>query len=232
MNNKNLNKSELSSNSDLFSSKRTGKRAEYGRWKCTYCGLILETRKLLFQHTRQHRANPNIKCAWNKGLTKETDPRVKKCGETFSKKFKEGLIVLPNLHKPIPDDIKKRISESMKKAHAEGRAHNIGSCRWNNKPSYPESFFMKVIENEFQNKNYKREFPFYKYSLDFAWVDEKKAIEIDGEQHERFIDQINRDLQKDELLQQNGWKLLRIKWKDIMNDSKFWINKAKQFIDE
>ena len=120
----------------------------------------------------------------------------------------------------------------MKKAHAEGRAHNIGSCRWNNKPSYPESFFMKVIENEFQNKNYKREFPFYKYSLDFAWVDEKKAIEIDGEQHERFIDQINRDLQKDKLLQQNGWKLLRIKWKDIMNDSKFWINKAKQFIDE
>ena len=34
----------------------------------------------------------------------------------------------------------------MKRAHAEGRAHNIGTCRWNNEPSYPEQFFMKVIE--------------------------------------------------------------------------------------
>ena len=119
----------------------------------------------------------------------------------------------------------------MKKAHAEGRAHNIGTCRWNNEPSYPEQFFMKVIENEFNDKNYQREMPFFKYSLDFAWPDKKKVIEIDGEQHERFNDYKERDKQKDNLLLENGWKLLRIKWKDMMKESKSWIKKAKEFID-
>lgn len=37
--------------------------------------------------------------------------------------------------------INEKISESMKKAHAEGRAWNIGKSRWNNEPSYPEKFF-------------------------------------------------------------------------------------------
>ena len=69
----------------------------------------------------------------------------------------------------------------MKKAHAEGRAHNIGESRWNNKPSYPEKWFMEVIANEFNDKNYVREHPFHKYSLDFAWLDKKKCIELDGD---------------------------------------------------
>jgi len=69
----------------------------------------------------------------------------------------------------------------MTKAHKEGRAHNIGESRWNNEPSYPERWFMKVIENEFEDKNYTREYPFHRFSLDFAWIEKKKCIEIDGD---------------------------------------------------
>ena len=120
----------------------------------------------------------------------------------------------------------------MKKAHKEGRAHNIGSSRWNNEPSYPEKFFMKVIENEFNDKNYQREYPFGKYSLDFAWIDKKCCIEIDGEQHDRFKEYKQRDIKKDTLLKENGWKILRIKWKDLYKNSKEIIKKAKEFIDK
>lgn len=38
-------------------------------------------------------------------------------------------------------------------------------------------------------------------------------------------------MRKDELLKENGWNILRIKWKDMCNNSKFWIKKAKSFID-
>ena len=66
----------------------------------------------------------------------------------------------------------------MKKAHKEGRAWNIGSSRWNNKPSYPEQFFLKVIENEFDDKGYVREYPFGRFSLDFAWPHKNYALKL------------------------------------------------------
>lgn len=126
--------------------------------------------------------------------------------------------------------VRNKISSSMKKAHAEGRAWNIGKSRWNNEPSYPEKFFMEVIENEFNNQDYIREFPFGKFSLDFAWLNLKRCIEIDGEYHQ-LDEQKRRDKEKNVLLKENGWKILRISWKDMMKDSKNCISKAKEFID-
>ena len=213
------------------SNKPTGYRSEFGRWKCTVCGFIAESRKKLFEHTKTHRLNPDEKCAWNKGLTKETDIRIKKAGERYSQKVKSGLIIPPYTGKSLSDEHRKHVSEGMKRAHAEGRAHNIGTCRLNNEPSYPEQFFMKVIENEFDDKDYDREYPFIRFALDFAWVHKKKVIEIDGDQHERFEEYKLRDKEKDKLLVENGWQVLRIKWKDMMKDSKYWIKTAKDFID-
>ena len=90
---------------------------------------------------------------------------------------------------------------------------------------------MQVIANEFTDKNYVRERPFHRFSLDFAWEHKKKCIEIDGEQHEVFQEQIERDLRKNELLKEDGWQLLRLKWKDIFREPKKYIQIAKEFID-
>lgn len=133
--------------------------------------------------------------------------------------------------KQVPsDEKKKKTSESMKKAHIEGRAWNIGMSRWNNKNSYPEDFFIKVIENEFQDKNYIKEFPLSIYSLDFAWPEKKKAIEIDGEQHQRFQEYKERDERKDLCAKENGWEVLRISWKEMFNNTKQYIEIAYNFI--
>ena len=172
--------------------------------------------------------NTGIRIGWNKGLTKYTDERVKKSGITFSKRNKLGLY---NFNRHLSNDTKIKISNSMKKAHKEGRAWNIGKSRWKNKPSYPEKFFMNVIDNEFNDKYYQREYPFFKYSLDFAWEHKKKCIEIDGGQHERFIDYKLRDNKKDNLLKQNGWQILRIRYIDLYHNTKYWIKVAKDFID-
>lgn len=125
---------------------------------------------------------------------------------------------------------KNKISESMKLAHSSGKAWNIGKSRWNNEPSWPEQFFMRVIENEFDDKNFNREHCVGIYSIDFAWPHLKKAIEIDGDQHERFTDVKERDIRKDRLLNEHGWVVHRIKWKDMMSNTKGEISKAISFI--
>ncbi|HQK63048.1 MAG TPA: DUF559 domain-containing protein [Methanofastidiosum sp.] len=170
------------------------------------------------------------KISWNRGLTKETDERVKKTVETYYKKIKEGQIIPYFTGKKLSNEHKKKISTALKVAHKENRAWNIGKSRWNNKLSYPEIFFVKIIENEFTDKNYIHEYPFKIYSLDFAWPHLKKCIEIDGDQHYKFEEQIKSDKRKDRALEDEGWKVLRIRWKDMMNDTKTWIKVANDFI--
>lgn len=72
---------------------------------CKYCGKECKNLNSLKQHERLCKLNPNrvespfVKFnkerdhTWNKGLTKETDDRVKKQGQTFSQRVKEGIII-------------------------------------------------------------------------------------------------------------------------------------------
>lgn len=207
--------------------------AVYGTWKCSDCNLIFRSRAELYTHRRLKHArydDNGKRINWNKGLTSKTDNRIAKSRSLLKLHYAEGKVHSWCEGKNLPSDMKKKISESMKKAHAEGRAHNIGESRWNNEPSYPEKWFMKVIANEFDDKNYVREYPFHKYSLDFAWLDKKKCIEIDGDQHQRFEEYKERDEKKNELLKNEHWKVLRLIWKDVCAQPKKFIKLAKDFI--
>jgi very-short-patch-repair endonuclease len=213
-----------------------------GKYECPFCqkeyskqGIGTHIWKNHTEEGKNH--NPHIgykkgtRIAWNKGLSKETNESIKKGGETYKKRFKEGLIKVWCDGKHLSSKTKNKLSISGKLAHEEGRAWNIGMSRWNNEPSYPEKFFMKVIDNEFKDKNYEREYSIGIYSLDFAWINKKKVIEIDGEQHQRFEEYKERDKRKDNFLKNNGWKILRIIWKDMYNNTKEEIKKCKDFID-
>jgi very-short-patch-repair endonuclease len=125
---------------------------------------------------------------------------------------------------------RKKISDSMKLAHKENRAWNIGKSRWNNKPSYPEIFFSEIIQNEFCDKEYVREFPIGIYSADFCWPHLKKVIEIDGSQHSRFEEYKERDKRKDMFLTSEGYKILRISWSDMCQNTLEKIKEAYNFI--
>lgn len=217
---------------------------------CKFCNKICKNDNSLRNHERLCKNNSSRQLSYF-CTHKDVIAEMKKSGEIeFSnqytkakklglpkpelsletKKKKSETTTKNNLNRS--SEVKNKISVSMKKAHEEGRAWNIGKSRWNNCPSYPEIFFMQVIENEFNNKNYVREYAIGKYSLDFAWINEKKCIEIDGEQHERFTEYKERDSKKDKLLIENGWKLLRVKWKDMYKDSKKYIEICKKFIDD
>lgn len=158
---------------------------------------------------------------WSKGLTKETDERVRKTSETYRKHIADGTIkIIGTLH---TEESKKKLSESMKKAHKEGRAWNIGKSRWNNKQSKPEEIFEKFLNNSGykRNEDYYVEFPFSIYSADFYFHKIGLVIEIDGCQHERFAEYKERDKRKDEIIKNSGCDVFRIVWRNICYDSKY-----------
>jgi hypothetical protein len=197
------------------------------------CGLTFSCRKSLREHQRNC---INCKCLikTNNQFTKAEELGLEKpkCSELTRKKLSDAQKGDRNSSKR--PEVRAKISASMKQAHAEGRAHNIGSCRWNNEPSYPEQWFMKVLKNEFgleKDKDYIMELPFHRFSLDFAWPNKKICIEIDGEQHERFQEQKNRDIEKDKLLKEEGWVELRKSWKEIFNSPKFFIEEVRNIIE-
>lgn len=203
-------------------------------WKCIWCNSIFRTRKELFNHTKEvhTRYDENGKrLPWNKGLNKENCESISKAANEVSARYKNGEIKVWCRGKQLSKEIRNKISIGMKKAHADGRAHHIGQSRWNNEPSWPEKWFMNVIANEFNDKNYIREYPFGRFSLDFAWPEKLKCIEIDGEQHQRFEEIKTRDKAKDTLLHENNWQVLRLPWKEVFHNTQEYISLAKNFID-
>lgn len=210
-------------------SERPTLRAPHGRWTCNRCGEVFDTRAQLFAHGKSvHNRDGK---AWNAGLTAATCPAVARGAETLKRHYADGSVKVWCEGKHLDDSIKMKISASMKLAHANGIAHNIGESRHNNQPSYPEEFFIRAIEKNIDDKNYCREYTFDRFSLDFAWPHLKKCIEIDGAQHKRFYDVRSRDAKKNILLMQNGWSVMRIPWIEMFNNPQLWIQKAKQFID-
>lgn len=198
--------------------------------KCPECGKECKPLGLASHLKRVHHPDEVVwknkdRMGWSKGKSKATDHSVAKISKSNTGKQ------YPD-RKKISDDDRGKISASMKRAHTEDRAHNIGKSRWNNEPSYPEKFFAEVIANEFNDKAVQREYPIGRFSIDFAWVHLKKAIEIDGDQHERFEKQRESDARKDKTLKDAGWQVLRVKWKTMFRDTKVEIAKCKKFIDE
>lgn len=175
---------------------------------------------------------------WCKKIKNPIDSKIcKQCGKNFQKPVyvKKSFCTLSccmkfrALHRSPEQNL--AISEGMKRAHREGRASTIGKFdRHLGQPSYPEKFFMKVIDNDFSDKQYLREMKIGKWFFDFAWPEKKKAIEIDGDQHLNNYRKI-KDAEKDQFTSSQGWITLRIRWKDMYHKTQEMIEKAKKFID-
>ena len=223
------------SRDELISRGFGNKPAKYGTWKCKCCGMIFLNRRSLQQHHLEMHIDPNHKkYSWNRGKTKETNISVAKGAATLHRRFKIGELIGSFKGKHHTQESKAKLSSSMKKAHAEGRANTFASSRHScGETSYPEKWFMSVIKNEFDDQKYIKEYPFGKYSLDFAWPHKKICIEIDGSQHydPRFPDRIQHDIDRDIFVKSKGWKVLRLRWTYVLKQKKYWIRVAKEFVD-
>ena len=77
--------------------------------------------------------------------------------------------------------------------------------------SYPETVFKSYLKDRGYDQKYLiiQEYSMFPYFIDFAFVDIKLAIEIDGSQH-LVPERMEKDKLKDQLLVDNGWKVIRL----------------------
>jgi very-short-patch-repair endonuclease len=90
--------------------------------------------------------------------------------------------------------------------------------------SYPEQFFMNVLNNN--SIPFKHNEPFKGYFIDFALHDKMIALEIDGKQH-KLPERIESDLKKDKCLTEGNWKVYRIEWNSINTEEGKKLMKEK-----
>jgi len=128
-------------------------------------------------------------------------------------------------------ETKEKLRTHMIRRLEEGTYPTLGrSNRKINAPSYPETFFANIIEKYFDNKHVIAEYPCGSYSLDFAWPELKRYIEMDGEQHYATPEAIEHDKKRDAWLTEHGWQGLRIRWKHFKKDPQPFIEMANKFI--
>ena len=125
-------------------------------------------------------------------------------------------------HKKYPDNFKH--SEETKNITREKRIKflkdNPEKTAWRlSNLSYPESLFLNKLKELKWDEKYLiiREKSFFPYFIDFAFENEKMAVEIDGSQHLEE-DRKKRDSKKDDLLNNNGWGVVRITDFEIKNN--------------
>jgi very-short-patch-repair endonuclease len=122
-------------------------------------------------------------------------------------------------HKKYPENFKH--TEESKKIMREKRLvfmkNNPEKTAWRlSNVSYPEKLCIEYIEKNSLDKKYSivREYSVFPYFIDFAFVNEMVAVEIDGSQH-LLPERKERDDIKDELLNELGWLVIRVSEKEI-----------------
>lgn len=199
---------------------------------CHYCGKECKNANSLRNHERLCKENPNhqesswIKFnhergAWNKGLSKETDERIKKSSTTLKKRYEFGELISPQKGKHHTKEEKQNLSKKMKDFLSKNPDKNIYIKYHHSKgDSYPEKYFKEFFDKN--NIEYKQNYYQSGYFLDFAWPDKKIYLEIDGEQH--YFDKriVEHDKIRTQNLLNNGWRCIdRIRWRNYnkLNES-------------
>lgn len=209
-----------------------------GGWVCSTCNCIFKTRRQLQAHYKDYADHKikkstavqfiSAKCEFC-GKEWETTISGASCHYNHCKLNPNRTIAKGH---QLTDETKKTLSGIMKQKHALGIAPTFADLRKRCEPSYPEKWLMKIIENDNLNKNYTREYRFHTFSLDFAWVDDKAVIEVDGRFHKISDYQKDCDKRKDALLLQEGWRELRLDWEYCCNNTQEAISSIKEFLSQ
>ena len=107
------------------------------------------------------------------------------------------------------DEIKKKMSQAQIFLIENGIHFGWRSADKN--MSYPEKYIKQILDE--LGIIYEREYHIKRWFIDFADIENKLALEVDGSQH-NLPNRKASDLRKDTYLLDNGWKILRIKWRN------------------
>jgi len=144
--------------------------------------------------------------------------------ETLMKAIKNNLLktrtksdanTISNIKKTriLSDETKQKISKSRIKYLKEHPDQVPYLLNHSSKgESFPEKYFESILSKT--ELKYKRYYQISIYQLDFAFINKKINLEIDGEQHYTDLKIIESNKNRNLFLENNGWKTIRIRWSD------------------
>ena len=83
--------------------------------------------------------------------------------------------------------------------------------------SLPEVLLWQTLRKKPAGLKFRRQFPFGQLTADFACLERRLIIEVDGQGHS-FGDQPRRDAARDALLREAGFTVLRVAARDVLRD--------------
>jgi very-short-patch-repair endonuclease len=126
---------------------------------------------------------------------------------------------------PMTEETKKKISESrIKFLHENPHMVPYKLNHYSKGRSYAEEYWKAVLDSN--NLVYDEQYQIGPYQLDFAFVDAKIDLEIDGDQHHLDPRVVKSDIRRNEYLESLGWEIIRVKWSDYQK-----LDDKKTFVD-
>lgn len=217
--------------------------------KCLHCGKLIEGENRFIKKF----CNSSCAASFNNKQRKHTDEtKVKISNSLKGKSFQKSISLPPKTRKcaicrkefnvprlkngsysatttcsqechfTLKSNNSKRVAQAL---ISEGR--HVG---WQSRNiiSYPEEFWMKVLENN--NIVYKHNFYLqeYHYFLDFVIEINgiKIDLEIDGKQH-KYPDRVIHDAVRDINVEKSGFVVYRVEWNNINNENGQKLMKEK-----
>lgn len=157
-------------------------------------------------------------CDYENENSQKVGGHIASCKENPNYQSRIGKLIIASSGRKLSDDTKSKISASRIKYLKENPDKVPYRLNHSSKESYPESYFNEVFINA--NLSFERYYYFGVYELDFCIVDRKIDIEIDGSQHKYDIKVINSDERRNKYLEENGWDIIRIDWKNYQKLNK------------
>ncbi len=166
--------------------------------------------------------------SWNAGLSKETNKIVKQQGEALKEKYKSGKLKHYLSGKTRTEEEKERISKARLKYLNENPDKVPYLLNHSSKESYPEKVFRNaLVENKIEYWIQEYQNGIYRY--DFAFIDLKIDVEIDGSTH--LTEKVKKiDERRDNWSKEQGWIVVRFTAKEIKENVTRCINILKEVI--
>lgn len=202
---------------------------ESGDCKCDECGFITNKQGIKGHYWKKHTKEGNnqennigfengTRIAWNKGLTKEDSEIIVKQAALQSKTKKSNPRKVKH-----SEETKKKLSNNKISFYEKNPDKIPYRLYHSSKESYPE----KLLREYFEANNitgWIQEYPFGMYSFDFAFVDKKLDVEIDGATH--LLEKVKiADKRRDEKSKSEGWRVLRFTASEIKSNIYECVNK-------
>lgn len=168
------------------------------------------------------------------GLNDRTIGKGIKLGLFITRSKSDSMKLSAKLNpRKMSDETKMKISISRKRFLLENPDKVPYLLNHSSRESYPEKYFIEVFEKE--GIVIQKKFRIHTYELDFAIIESKIDIEIDGSQH--YLDEkiVESDKRRTKYLENSGWDIIRINWAEYqklnLEGKRKFINELKKYIN-